>query len=49
MAWRLFGATTRDKRPILSGRISAFPRVKWPYLGKVLDTAEVILVASSVT
>jgi hypothetical protein len=27
-----FVATTRNKRPILSGRISAFQRFKWPYL-----------------
>ena len=33
--------TTAVERPILSGRISAFQRVKWPYLGKILDTSEV--------
>jgi len=39
--------TTRDRRPILSGRFSAFQRVKSPYLGKILDTAGLILRASS--
>jgi len=37
------------EKPILSGRVSAFQRVKWPYLGKILDTAKVILHASSGT
>ena len=35
----LLVATTRNKRPILSGRISAFQRVKWPYRGKILDVS----------
>src|SRR5690242_2976927 len=34
-----FVATTHVERPILSGRISAFQRVKSPYLGKILATA----------
>ena len=41
-------ATTRNKRPILSDRSSAFQRVKWPYLDNILDTAEVVLHARSV-
>jgi hypothetical protein len=35
-------ATTPDRRPILSGRISTFQGVKWPYLGEILDPVEVI-------
>jgi hypothetical protein len=42
----LRGATTRDRRPILSGRISTFQRVKWSYVGKILDTPEVSFGAS---
>ena len=38
MATRLFVVSTRNKRPILSERISAFQWVKWPYLDKILDT-----------
>jgi len=45
----LFVATTRNKRPILSGRISAFQWVKRPYLGKVLDISEEGFVVSSCT
>ena len=37
-------ATTRDKRPILSSRISAFQGANWPYLGKILHTVEVVFV-----
>jgi len=33
----------------LTGRFSAFQRVKSPNPGKILDTAEVIFYASSVT
>ena len=40
MATRLSVATTRNKRPILSDRISAFQWVKWPYLDKILDPSE---------
>ena len=32
--------TTAPERPILSGRFSAIQGVKWPYLGKILDTSE---------
>ena len=42
-------ATTCDRRPILSGRISAFQGVKWTYLGKILDTAELIFRSASGT
>ena len=41
--------TTAVERPILSGRFSAIQRVKCPYLGKILDAAELILHASSGT
>ena len=32
--------TTAAERPILSGRFSAIQGVKWPYVGKILDTSE---------
>jgi hypothetical protein len=43
------GRPLRDRRPILSSRISAFQPVKWPYVGKILDTSEVCFGASSDT